>query len=98
MPEFETAYLKYGEEIHFLMVNVTDGSRETTETARSFIDGQGYTFPIYFDTSMEAAIAYGASSIPLTIFIDAEGNLIAYGAGALSAEKLQTGIDMILPK
>lgn len=98
MPEFEAAYEKYGEEIHFMMVNTTDGSRETVTTASAYIDGQGYTFPIYFDTALEASIAYGVSAIPLTVFINAEGELIAYGASALTAEALQRGIDMILPK
>lgn len=98
MPAFEQAYRTYGESIRFMLVNATDGSRETVETARTYIDGQGYTFPIYFDTTLEASIAYGASSIPLTIFIDAEGNLVAYGAGALDAATLQRGIDMILPQ
>ena len=98
MPEFEEAYLKYGKDIHFMLVNVTDGSRETVEVARSYIDGQGYTFPIYFDTTLEAAIEYGASSIPLTFFLDANGNFVAYGSGALDAATLQKGINMILPE
>ena len=98
MPEFEEAYHRYGEEIAFLLVNVTDGSSETVTSATSYIDGQGYTFPIYFDTTLEASILYGASAIPLTYFIDANGNLVARAAGALSADKLQKGIDMILEK
>ena len=98
MPDLEAAYLQYGEDIHFMMVNATDGSRETVDTASSYIDGQGYTFPIYFDTTLEASMKYGASSIPLTYFIDADGNLIARAVGALDAASLQNGIEMILPK
>ena len=81
-----------------MMVNATDGSRETVDTASSYIDGQGYTFPIYFDTTLEASMKYGASSIPLTYFIDADGNLIARAVGALDAASLQSGIEMILPE
>ena len=33
MPDFEEAYLEYGDVIQFLMVNCTDGSRETVEGA-----------------------------------------------------------------
>ena len=98
MPDLEAAYLQYGEDIHFMMVNATDGSRETVDTASSYIDGQGYTFPIYFDTTLEASMKYGASSIPLTYFIDADGNLIARAVGALDAASLQSGIEMILPE
>ena len=98
MPDFQRAYEAYGEDIHFMIINVTDGSRETVETARAYVDERGYTFPIYFDTTLEAAILYGASSIPLTVFLDAEGHFVAYASGALNAATLQKGIDMILPQ
>ncbi len=94
MPDFEEAYKRYGEEIHFLMVNCT-GGRETVDSAKAFIEDAGFTFPVYFDTTYEAASIYGASSIPLTYFIDADGNLVTYAMGALSAEWLQKGMDMI---
>ena len=97
MPEFEAAYQKYREEIQFMMVNLTDGSRETVETAAKYIAGEGYTFPVFFDTESDAAITYGATSIPVTYFVDAEGHLVAYGSGALSGEILQSGMEMILP-
>ena len=97
MPEFETAYQKYREEIQFMMVNLTDGNRETVETAAEYIAGEGYTFPVFFDTESDAAISYGATSIPVTYFVDAEGHLVAYGSGALSGEILQSGMEMILP-
>lgn len=95
MPALEEAYLANGEDIHFLMINLTDGSRETMESAKASISQSGYTFPIYFDTTMEATITYGASSIPLTFFIDAEGNLIARHIGALTEDLLQQGMDLI---
>ena len=97
MPEFEAAYQKYREEIQFMMVNLTDGNRETVETAAEYIAGEGYTFPVFFDTESDAAITYGATSIPVTYFVDAEGHLVAYGSGALSGEILQSGMEMILP-
>ena len=95
MPDFDQAFSQYGENIHFVMVNCTDGYRETIDTAQSFIKGQGYHFPVYFDTASEAAYTYGASSIPMTFFIDAEGCLVAYWPGALDGELLQVGIDLI---
>jgi len=96
MPAFEDAYQAYGEDIHFVMVNLTDGSRETVEGAAAYIDDQGYTFPIYFDTGYSGAIAYNVSAIPATYFIDAQGNQVLSGRGALSAETLQSGIDLLL--
>ena len=95
MPDFEEAYKKYGEEIHFLMVNLTDGSQETVESASKYVDSQGYTFPVYYDSALSAAMTYGVNAVPITYFIDADGNLVAHGQGALTAESLQRGIDMI---
>ena len=95
MPDFEAAYKQYGEEIHFLMVNLTDGAQETVATASAFITGQGYTFPVYYDTAYSAAMTYGITAVPVTYFIDAQGYLVAHGQGALSGETLQKGINMI---
>ena len=36
MPAFNQMYEKYGNQITFLMVNVTDGSRDTVESVTSF--------------------------------------------------------------
>ena len=95
MGDFNEAYLELGEEIQFLMVNMTDGSRETVDTASAFIAEKGYVFPVFYDSSYEAAIAYNAYSLPVTFFIDAEGHLVAQATGAIDADTLQTGIDMI---
>ena len=86
-----------GDQIHFLMVNAT-GGQETVQSAQDFITRAGYTFPVYFDTDYSAAIAYGVSAIPMTFFIDADGYPVAYAQGAMSADMLQTGIDMIYPQ
>ena len=98
MPDFDEAYTQQGEQIQFLMVNMTDGSRETLETAKSFVAESGFGFPVYYDTSYEAAMTYGVSSLPTTYFISAEGHLTAWAAGAIDMETLQRGIDMIHPK
>lgn len=95
MPQFEDAYQKYGEDINFVIVNLTDGARETVENASDFIEEQGYTFPLYFDTNTEGAMTYGTYSIPVTYFIGADGVPVAQANGALDAATLQKGLDMI---
>ncbi|MBP3539243.1 MAG: TlpA family protein disulfide reductase [Oscillospiraceae bacterium] len=95
MPDFNEKYLELGDEVQFIMVNMTDGSRETVDTASSFIAQQGYSFPVVYDKDSAAALAYGAYSIPTTYFIDAEGYAVARASGTIDAETLQTGIDMI---
>ena len=95
MPDFEAAYKEYGSEIQFMMVNMTDGGRETISSAKEYIASQGYSFPVYFDTKQEAAIEYGVSAIPTTYFINAQGHIIAYAAGAITAQHLEQGISMM---
>lgn len=96
MPDFEEIYKEYGEDIHFVMVNLTDGSRETMKTATTFLDDSGYTFPVYYDKDTDAAYTYQVYGIPVTYFINAEGHLIAQGTSALDAETIKQGIGMIL--
>lgn len=96
MPEFQEKHLELGGEVQFLMINMT-GGRETVETARDFIAGQGYTFPVLYDTEGDVAVTYGAYALPTTYFIDAEGYAIAQARGAINSETLQAGIDMIYP-
>lgn len=91
MPDIQKFYETYGEEINFLIVNCGD----TVDTAKDFLAGTDYTFPVYFDTTSMGAYTYGASSIPLTYFIDANGDLMAYYMGAMSPEILQQGVNMI---
>ena len=96
MPEFQSFYEKYGEDIHFVLVNLTDGMQETVESASSFVNDQGYTFLVYYDTDVDAAMVYGVSAVPVSYFIDAEGNFVAWAQGALTADMLQQGVDKLL--
>ena len=104
MPDIENAYREYGDEIQFILVNLTDGDSETVATASGYISEQGYTFPVYYDivqegaSTLAGATAYNVTSIPITYFIDAEGNILAYASGMMSASRLQSGIDLLLPE
>jgi len=96
MPDFDDAYKRLGSDVQFLMVNMTDGSRETKKTASDFISDAGYSFTVFYDTKLDAASAYGAYSLPMTFFIDSQGRAVAQATGAIDGEILQTGIDMII--
>ena len=95
MPHFNEKYLELKDDVHFLMINMTDGARETVESASDFVAENAYTFPVFYDTQLDAASTYGAYSLPTTYFIDADGYAIAQATGAIDAETLQRGIDMI---
>ena len=94
MPAIEKAFSEYGEEIQFMMINLSGGS-DTEKAAKEFIEESGYTFPVFFDNDNDAAYTYGTTSIPVTYFVDADGTLITYGIGALDEETLLKAIGMI---
>lgn len=96
MPDFQSVYEQYGDRVHFVMINSTDGQRETVEKANAYIKENKYTFPVYFDTKGDAASAYGISSIPATYVADAQGNLYGYQVGVLSKEALSSVLETLL--
>ena len=95
LPDFQSKYNALGDSVQFLLVNMTDGVQETVDTASAFIARKGYTIPVYYDTQVSAARAYGVNALPCTYFIDAQGHAIAQATGAIDAKTLQRGIDMI---
>lgn len=95
LPDFQSAYEAYGEEVEFLLVNLTDGMQETKETAAAFMESEGYTLPVYYDTKQEAAYAYQVYSIPTTYLIDASGEVVAKASGMIDKKTLEEGIALI---
>jgi hypothetical protein len=95
MPDFDKKAAEMAGDVTFLMVNLTDGYQETVESASAFVKEQVFTFPVYYDTDMNAATTYGVSSVPVTYFIDAEGYGIARALGAIGESDLAKGIEMI---
>lgn len=96
MPGFEAMYKKYSGKVDFVMVNMTDGARETKKKASSFIKKQGYTFPVYYDTEQEAAYNYQASSLPTTYFINRDGAIVSGTRGAMEESTLESQIKKLI--
>lgn len=88
LPAFDRVYAEHGDEATFLMVNLTDGVQDTVEGTKGFVEENGYTFPVYFDTEYSAAYAYGVRSIPMTVFVNADGTLMDYRIGPVSEDTL----------
>ena len=96
LPYFENMFNEYGDRINFMMINLTDGQRETPEIVKSFIYKNNYTFPVYFNTEGNASSLFDLSSIPLTVFIDADGNYLGGRRGAMNEEMLHSYIQLLL--
>jgi thiol-disulfide isomerase/thioredoxin len=97
-PHFQTAYDSFNDEIEFIMVDLVDGQRETIQKANAFIAENNYTMPVYFDTKGEAGYIYRISSIPMTYFIDKNGNITDVYQGQIPQKTLKQKIDELLKK
>ena len=96
LPDFDKLSKEYGDRVVFMMVNLTDGYRDTVDGTKRFVSGKGYTFPVYFDTKDNAASAYNVSSIPQTTFIDAKGNIYTTRIGAMNEATLRIYLNALL--
>lgn len=96
LPDVDKLCKEYGDRVVFMMVNLTDGYRDTVDGTKRFVSGKGYTFPVYFDTKDNAASAYNVSSIPQTTFIDAKGNIYTTRIGAMNEATLRIYLNALL--
>ena len=95
MPDFNEAY-KNHPDVQFLMVNATGTNGETVDSAKAYVEQEEYEFPVFFDDMYEANHAYGLSSFPMTVFIDADGNIVSSRLGMLTKEALEQEIAKLL--
>lgn len=97
MPSFDEMSKKYSKDkIAILMVNLTDGQRETVDIAKQFIKDNNYNMKVLFDNKMDAANKYKISAIPRTIFINRDGYIVEDDRGEITKEQLESEIKLLL--
>ena len=96
LPAFDKAAAEYADKVTFMLINLTDGYQETVDGVKEFMEENGYTFPVYFDTEYSAAVPYGASSIPLTYFVTSDGIVVGGYMGAMPEETLYSYLEQLL--
>jgi len=99
MPSFNEMSNKYGKDkVTILMVNLTDGQRETMTIAKKFIKDNNYNMEVLFDTEMDAANSYNITGIPRTVFIDKDGYIVKDDTvgGLITKEDLQSQIKLLI--
>ena len=78
-----------------MMVDLTDGDRETVDSVKSFVKSNGYTFPVYYDSDRSADMAYGIQYVPMTLVISPDMELLSSHTGALSENELEELISLV---
>lgn len=99
MPEFNKLASEYSsDQLVILMVNMTDGQRETVSTASKYISDNKYNLNVLFDTDGEASTKYNVTSIPRTLFINKDGYIVNDYSGQITSSELDKNINKLLGK
>lgn len=97
MPYFQNATEKYKDKnIEILMLNLTDGYRETVDSATKYMKENNFDMNLLFDKNLEAATKYQVQGVPRTIFIDKEGYIVKDYTGAMEQDVLYDEIDKLI--
>lgn len=84
MPDFEKVHQATAGEIEFLGINQSDARGPAEDLARE----TGVTYRLAADPRGEIFQAFGAPGMPVTVFIDASGNVVDVVVGQLSKDTL----------
>lgn len=95
MPDFQKLHdeLKDSEDVVLLMLNQTDGQRETREVADAFLIDNDYDFLNLYDPGDVGYGIFGLQGLPATVVIDAQGRLADYTLGMTNYDKVIHMID-----
>ena len=88
LPAFQAVYRRMGGEVAFLGINHQDGRVDALKLLRDM----GVRYPSGFDPGGEVAQAYGLYGMPTTVFVSAEGRIVATRTGEMSASQLTEAI------
>lgn len=88
MPDFERVSQDFGDDVVFIGVNLRDDSAQAVSLAGE----TGVTYRLAADPNGIVYGAFGGTSMPTTVFIDADGIVRDVVAGQMSADALTSNI------
>ena len=91
LPMFESSNQKFGDEVNFLGINVSDSPTK----AEKMIDDIGISYLMGRDPEGNFLVELGVMGLPATAFIDSQGNLIDVHIGQISITDLDMKISWI---
>ena len=93
MPTFEQVHQRYRDRVAFLGVNLTD---DPADAAR-LVARTGVTYDLARDPRGDAFRAFGGLGMPTTVFVSADGEVLATRTGDLSRELEDLVRRLLLP-
>lgn len=101
MPDIQKIYESYDREgddalIVLGVVAPELGNETTVAGITTFLEENGYTYPVLMDTEWELFEAYGITSYPTTFMIDHNGNIFGYVSGQLDEDIMKSIIQQTM--
>ncbi|HEX2926825.1 MAG TPA: TlpA disulfide reductase family protein [Ruminiclostridium sp.] len=95
MPDIERVYQEYkNKNLVVLAVNLGEDSK----TVKDFFTQNDLSFKALLDSNRSIAQKYGISAIPVSIFIDRQGNIAAKKVGEMTRSDMEANIEILLKK
>ena len=91
MPDYQKLYDKYGDKVSFVMLDSAQDSAEVAE-AHDYVEKNGFTFPVYYDSAQEVSGYFRVSALPTTIVIAANGDILNNRPGRINLEGMDASL------
>ena len=102
MPDIQKLYEEYsaqGDDAEVVILGAAApnmGQEGSKEEIASFMEENGYTYPVLMDEEWEMFTWYGITSFPTTYMIDKEGNIFGYVPGQMTEDIMRSIIQQTL--
>lgn len=84
MPEFQEVSQEVAGEVDFIGIAV-----DRSAAAAEIVEKTGVTYPWFGDGPGDVANAVGVTNMPLTMFVDADGEVVSVHSGPFDADELR---------
>lgn len=96
MPDFEKVHRSVADDVAFLGIDQCESCQGgSADAARDLARETGVTYRLAEDPDGSVFVAFGGSSMPTTVFIDADGRVVEHIGGMLSESQLRDYISRL---
>jgi thiol-disulfide isomerase/thioredoxin len=95
MPDFEAVHQARAGAVHFVGINTGETN---LDEAVALVDATGVTYTILLGADTSLIEELGGTNLPMTAFVDADGNVVETYIGVLGQDALDARIDTLLAR